>query len=101
MRSWSGGALSFVPIGYVLFMRGKRFGKFEEGLPEALDLMVSALRVGHSFNSAMGLVTRECAEPVGSGIPRLHSMNRTIGLELRSALDNLTARSRSRICASW
>jgi Flp pilus assembly protein TadB len=25
----------------VLFKRNKRFGKFEEGLPEALDLMVS------------------------------------------------------------
>src|ERR1700692_1473351 len=31
-----GGCLSLIPTGYVLFMRGKRFGKFEQGLPEAL-----------------------------------------------------------------
>ncbi|MDE3199325.1 MAG: hypothetical protein KGN79_00265, partial [Acidobacteriota bacterium] len=37
----------FGPIGYVLFKRNKRLAKFEEGLPEALDLICSALRVGH------------------------------------------------------
>jgi tight adherence protein B len=86
-----GGCLSLIPTGYVLFMRGKRFGKFEQGLPEALDLMVSALRVGHSFNSAMGLVTRECAEPVGSEF-RIAFDEQNFGLDLRSALDNLVAR---------
>src|ERR1700676_3362387 len=86
-----GAALSLIPTGYVLFMRGKRFGKFEQGLPEALDLMVSALRVGHSFNSAMGLVTRECAEPVGSEF-RIAFEEQNFGLDLRSALESLVAR---------
>ena len=86
-----GGALSLIPLGYVWFMRGKRFGKFEQGLPEALDLMVSALRVGHSFSSAMGLVTRECAEPVGSEF-RIAFDEQNFGLDLRSALDNLVGR---------
>jgi len=60
-------------------------------LPEALDLMVSALRVGHSFSSAMGLVTRECAEPVGSEF-RIAFDEQNFGLDLRSALDNLVGR---------
>lgn len=85
------GALSFIPSGYVFFMRGKRFGKFEQGLPEALDLMVSALRVGHSFSSAMGLVTRECAAPVGPEF-RVAFDEQNFGLDLRSALENLVSR---------
>jgi tight adherence protein B len=85
------GVLSVIPFAYVMFMRGKRFGKFEQGLPEALDLMVSALRVGHSFNSAMGLVTRECAAPVGPEF-RVAFDEQNFGLDLRSALENLVAR---------
>ena len=86
-----GGAASLIPTAYVLLMRSKRFGKFEQGLPEALDLMVSALRVGHSFNSAMGLVTRECADPVGPEF-RMAFDEQNFGLDLRSALENLVAR---------
>jgi len=86
-----GGAVSLVPTAYVLFMRSKRFGKFEQGLPEALDLMVSALRVGHSFNSAMGLVTRECGDPVGPEF-RIAFDEQNFGLELRTALENLIDR---------
>jgi tight adherence protein B len=86
-----GGVLGFLPIGYVLFVRGKRFKKFEAGLPDALDLMVSALRVGHSFSSAMGLVTRECADPVG-GEFKIAFDEHNFGLDLRTALENLTYR---------
>lgn len=86
-----GGAVSIIPTAYVWFMRSKRFGKFEQGLPEALDLMVSALRVGHSFNSAMGLVTRECAHPVGPEF-RIAFDEQNFGLDLRTALENLIDR---------
>ncbi len=68
-----------------------RLGKFEQGLPEAIDLIVSALKVGHSLNAAMGLVSRECAEPV-AGEFRLTFDEMNYGLELKSALDNLVTR---------
>jgi tight adherence protein B len=35
-------------------------GSLKRELPEACDLMVSALRAGHSLIAAMGLVSREC-----------------------------------------
>lgn len=54
------------PLAYVWVKRSRRLGKFEQGLPDALDLMVGALRVGHSFSAALGLVTRECVDPIGS-----------------------------------
>ena len=83
--------LGFVPLAYVLIKRGKRFKKFEEGLPDALDLMTSALRVGHSFNSSLSLVSRECADPVGSEF-KICFDEQNYGLELRTALENMTAR---------
>ena len=81
----------FAPIGYVMFKRTKRMNKFEEGLPEALDLICSALRVGHSLNSALGLVTRECPDPVGTEF-RVCFDEQNYGLELKTALENMTNR---------
>ena len=79
------------PIGFVYQKRKSRLSKFEQGIPEALELIVSALRVGHSLNAAMGLVSRECADPVG-GEFRLTFDEMNYGLELKSALDNLVTR---------
>jgi tight adherence protein B len=87
----AGSALSLAPFAYVLFKRGKRFGAFEQGLPEALDLMVNALRAGHSLIAAMGLVARECADPVGSEF-RTCFEEQNFGLELNTALENMVVR---------
>ncbi len=84
-------AFGFGPIGWVMFKRDRRMSKFEEGLPEALDLICSALRVGHSLNSALGLVTRECPDPVGTEF-RVCFDEQNYGLELKTALENLTNR---------
>jgi tight adherence protein B len=83
--------LGLAPFGWVLFKRSRRFNKFQEGLPEALDLMVSALRAGHSLNAAMGLVSRECTDPVG-GEFKVCFEEQNYGLELKTALDNLISR---------
>jgi len=79
------------PFGFVLFKRSQRFNKFEEGLPEALDLMVSGLRAGHSLIAAMGLVGRECPDPVG-GEFKVCFEEQNYGLELKSAIENLIDR---------
>lgn len=81
----------FLPLGFVMKKRTMRLAKFEEGLPEALDLIVSALRVGHSLNSAMGLVTRECPDPVGTEF-RVCFDEQNYGLELKTALENMVTR---------
>ncbi len=86
-----GAAIGYLPMAFVLQKRSKRLRKFEEGLPEALDLIVSALRVGHSLNSALGLVTRECPDPVGSEF-RVTFDEQNYGLELKTALDNMVQR---------
>ncbi|MCD6680256.1 MAG: type II secretion system F family protein [Burkholderiaceae bacterium] len=57
---------AIVPLLVVLRMRTKRLRKFDEQLPEALDLMSRALRAGHAFPSAMQMVGTEAAEPIAS-----------------------------------
>jgi tight adherence protein B len=79
------------PLGYVLWKRAKRFRKFEEALPGALDLMVSGLRGGHSLVSVLGLVSREGPDPIGPEF-RISFDEQNYGLELRTALENLAVR---------
>jgi tight adherence protein B len=80
-----------LPIAFVVLKRNRRFGKFEQGLPEALDLMVSALRAGHSLIAAMGLVSRECKDPLGTEF-KICFEEQNYGLEMKTALDNLLNR---------
>ncbi|MDR3750933.1 MAG: type II secretion system F family protein [Terracidiphilus sp.] len=84
-------AVGAAPVAWVFFKRNKRFGKFEEGLPEALDLMVSALRAGHSLIAAMGLVARECVDPIGAEF-RACFEEQNYGLEMNTAMDNMINR---------
>ncbi len=86
-----GAACSALPFLYVWFRRMRRFGKFEQGLPEALDLIVSGLRAGHSLSSAISLVTRECADPLSTEF-RIAFDEQNFGLDLRVALENLVGR---------
>jgi tight adherence protein B len=88
----AGGAItSILPTGYVMFKRYQRFSKFEQGLPEAIDLIVSALRAGHSLSAAMGLVSRECPNPVGGEFRAVFD-EQNFGLEMRESLDNMVER---------
>ncbi len=86
-----GVAVCLLPLAYVFFRRGRRFKKFEEGLPGALDLMVSALRVGQSLNSALSLVSKECQDPIRSEF-RICFDEQNYGLELRAAMNNMLVR---------
>jgi tight adherence protein B len=44
----------------------KRLGLIEEQLPDAVELMVRSLRVGHPFSSALAIVSKEVPDPLAS-----------------------------------
>jgi tight adherence protein B len=83
--------IGLMPLCLVLLKRSRRFSKFEAGLPEALDLVVSALRAGHSLNAALGLIARECLPPISNEF-QICFAEQNYGLELNEALDNLLMR---------
>jgi tight adherence protein B len=86
-----GSVAAFGPFAYVLNKRSRRFRKFEEQLPPALDMMVSALRGGQSLISAIGVVGREVPDPIGREFRTCYD-EQNYGLELRTALENLAIR---------
>jgi tight adherence protein B len=87
----AGLVLGTLPFGWVVFKRARRFGAFEKNLPEALDLMVSGLRAGHSLLAAMALVAKECPEPI-KGEFKICFEEQNYGLEMKTALENLLIR---------
>jgi tight adherence protein B len=83
--------LILAPLAFVFFKRTQRFAKFEQNLPEALDLMVSALRAGQSLVAALKLIGNESPDPIGREF-RICFDEQNYGLELRTAMDNLVSR---------
>jgi tight adherence protein B len=79
------------PMFYVMVKRSQRFGLFEKNFPAVLDMMVTALRSGHSLVSALGLAAKESPPPVGAEL-RIVFEEQNYGLELRDAFENLLRR---------
>ena len=69
----------------------KRFQKFEELFPEAIDTLARAVRAGHAFTTALELIANEVSEPVASEFRKLFEEQK-FGLPVRDALMNLTER---------
>lgn len=87
----SGAFGAFVPVLLVRWKKSARMRAFAEEFPDALDLLVSALRAGISFSSALQIVADESPEPVRSEFAIVVE-EQTLGLDLREAMTNLANR---------
>ena len=47
------------PYAFLVHRRSSRLKRFEEQFPEALDLLSRAIKAGHAFQTAMGMVADE------------------------------------------
>jgi tight adherence protein B len=89
---WLGGVAGLaIPFFYASFRRQKRFQKFEELFPEAIDTLARAVRAGHAFTTALELIANEMAEPVSGEFRKLFEEQK-FGLPVRDALLNLAER---------
>jgi tight adherence protein B len=82
-----------LPVLYLMQRRGARHRRFEEQFPEALDLLSRALRAGHAFQTALGMVADEMPDPVGTEFKKTFEQQ-NFGLPLNEALNELAARTR-------
>ena len=90
--AWVALLVGFVlPYSYASFKRNKRFEKFEELFPEAIDTLARAVRAGHAFTTALEMISNEVAEPVCSEFRLLYEEQK-FGMPVRDALINLTER---------
>jgi tight adherence protein B len=74
-----------IPYLIVRHRRNKRLFKFEELLPEAIDLLGRAIRAGHPLSAGLKMVADETSEPIQSEFRRTHEENR-FGLPFDDAL---------------
>jgi tight adherence protein B len=89
---WVGALLGFfIPYAYASHMRTRRFQKFEEKFPEAIDTLARAVRAGHAFTTALEMIANEVSEPVAGEFRQLYEEQK-FGLPVRDALINLADR---------
>jgi tight adherence protein B len=89
---WVGALIGFfIPYAYASHKRSKRFQKFEEKFPEAIDTLARAVRAGHAFTTAIEMIANEVSEPVAGEFRQLFEEQK-FGLPVRDALLNLTDR---------
>ncbi len=90
--AWAGLVLGFfIPYAYASHRRQKRFHRFEERFPEAMDTLARAVRAGHAFTTALELIATEISAPVAGEFRQLYEEQK-YGLPMREALLNLTER---------
>jgi tight adherence protein B len=82
---------AMLPMAWLRYKRSKRLRRFEEQFPEALDLLSRAIRAGHAFQTAMGMVADELDDPVGTEFKKAFEQQ-NFGLPLRDVLDQIAER---------
>jgi tight adherence protein B len=86
-----GVAVGLAPYVCLYVLREIRRRKFDDLLPEAVDLMARGLRAGHSIAAVLEMVGNEISEPVGMEFRILHK-EQSLGLPIREAMMNLVER---------
>jgi tight adherence protein B len=80
-----------LPYFYLVYRRDKRLQKFDEQLPDALDLIGRGVRAGHALPSALKMVADEMANPVSEEF-RAAFDEVNYGFSMQEALTNLATR---------
>ena len=84
-------------LGYAsvfIWLRNKakrRLADFEEQLPDAVDLIVRSLRIGHPMASAVNIVATEMQDPLGSEFGIIADES-AYGMQVTESLDRLADR---------
>ena len=79
------------PFAWLGYRRSSRLKKFEEQFPEGLDLMSRAIRAGHAFQTALGMVADEVPAPVGTEFKKTFD-RQNFGLPVGDAMNEMADR---------
>jgi len=80
-----------VPLAYILRVRTKRLKKFEEQLPDAIDLFTRTMRAGHNIHSGLETIANETSDPVRMEFKKLME-ELGLGSQVEPALHDLGKR---------
>ena len=76
---------------YLTGARASRLRKFEEQLPDAIDLIVRSLKIGHPLSGAMSVVGRELPAPISTEFATAFDQV-TYGQDIPTAFANMAER---------
>jgi len=79
------------PLLWVRRKHKKRLSGFENQIPDAVDMLVSAMKAGYSFQAATQFIGTEMPAPAGPEFARFYDEQR-LGIEVRTALLNMQTR---------
>lgn len=82
---------SVIPFLFLKAREKKTNARFEEQLPEALDLLARALRSGHALSSGLEMIAQEMPDPIKSEFQATVDEIK-LGLTFGEALNNLCGR---------
>jgi len=82
---------AIVPRFYVRRQQRQRLQKFNDQLPDMLNLMVNGLRAGYSTMQAMEAISKELPPPINDEFRRV-VQEMQIGIPMETALENLLRR---------
>jgi tight adherence protein B len=82
---------AFLPGIYVRSQKTKRLVRFNDQLPDMLNLVVNGLRAGYSTLQAMEAVSKELPSPICDEFRRV-VQEMQLGISMEKALDNLLRR---------
>ncbi len=76
---------------YLSIVRRRRIDSFTAQLPDALNIIVRSLRIGHPFVSAIGLAAKEMRDPIGAELA-ITAEEIMFGQDVTTAVVNLHRR---------
>ncbi|MBI1788891.1 MAG: type II secretion system F family protein [Acidobacteria bacterium] len=91
LRLLFAGLVGALPIANILRIRAKRLRKFEELLPDAIDLFTRTMRAGHNIHSGLETIATETINPVKMEFKKLME-ELALGSQIEPALHNLGKR---------
>lgn len=80
-----------IPIAYIERKRASRLAKFEEQLPDAIDLFTRTMRAGHNIHSGLETIAAETSDPVRMEFRKMME-ELALGSQIEPALHNLGER---------
>lgn len=79
------------PWFWLTWRQKRKLNEFEAQLPDAIDMLVSAMRAGYSFQAATQFIGEEMIPPLGPEFGRFFDEQR-LGIDVRTALVNMQSR---------
>jgi tight adherence protein B len=83
-----------LPVLWLRWKQKRRLREFEQQLPDAIDMLVSAMKSGYSFQAATQFIGEEMIPPLGPEFSRFYDEQR-LGIDVRSALLGMQSRTDS------